>query len=108
MPRPVLRFVSTYLILSAFAATALLIDTWPHQPRSFLQWALLLVIALPVTVLGDWLSEHTLSNPLARVAVSRTKRVRFSWLRIGYCLALYILFAICVVALLYWFQLAMA
>jgi len=99
-----LHFSSIYALISALAAGALLIDTWPSYPRSFLQWGLLLLIGLPVTVLGDWLSDRALSNSLARAIEGRTKDSQLSWLRIGYYLALYMLFAICAVAVLYWLE----
>jgi hypothetical protein len=65
---------------------------------------LLLVIALPVTVLGDWLSEPALSRSLSLAIEARTGGSRISWLRVGYYLALYVLFAICAVAALYWLE----
>jgi hypothetical protein len=100
----ILRYIAVYLIVSLLAALALLVDTWPHYPRSLRSWALLLVIALPVTVLGDWLSDSALSNSLSLAIETRTRGARVSWLRIGYYLALYVLFAICAVAALYWLE----
>lgn len=98
------RYIAVYLIVSLLAALALLVDTWPHYPRSLRPWALLLLIALPVTVLGDWLSDSALSHSLSLAIEARTKGSRISWLRVGYYLALYVLFAICAVAALYWLE----
>jgi hypothetical protein len=100
----ILRFISIYLIVALFAVVALLVDTWPQYPRSPFQWLLLLIIAYPVTILGDWLSEHALSDSLALVIATRTRSARVSWLRITYYLALYVLFGICTLAILYWVQ----
>ncbi|MGH8298071.1 MAG: hypothetical protein ACRES6_02160 [Steroidobacteraceae bacterium] len=100
----ILRFISIYLVVSLLAAVALLVDTWPQYPRALIQWLLLLVIAFPVTILGDWLSDQALSSSLSLVIEARTKGSQISWLRIGYYLALYVLFAICAVAVLYWLQ----
>jgi hypothetical protein len=100
----VLRFIAVYLLVSLLAAAALLVDTWPHYSRSWADWVLLLVIAFPVTVLGDWLTDRALSTSLSLAVEARTKGSRLSWARIGYYLALYVLFAICVVAVLYWLQ----
>jgi hypothetical protein len=100
----VLRFIPIYLIVSVCAALALLADTWPRYPRSLLQWLILLIIALPVTALGDWLSDHALSSSLSLAVEARTRGAQFSWLRIVYYVALYVLFAICAVGILHWFQ----
>lgn len=99
-----IRFISIYLIVSIFAAVALLADSWPRHPRSLLQWILLLIIAVPVTALGEWLSGRALSSSLSLAIEARTRGSQLSWLRIGYYLALYVLFAICAVAILYWIQ----
>jgi len=102
--RSILRYIAAYLIVCLLAAAALLVDTWPHYPRSLRAWALLLVIALPVTVLGDWLTDSALSGSFSLASEARTRGSRIAWLRIGYYLALYVLFAICAVAALYWLQ----
>jgi hypothetical protein len=101
--RGLLRFLSMYLIVSVLAAAALLVDSWPVYPRSPLEWGLLLVITLPVTVLGDWLSDRALSNSLS-LKTKGAKKTRLSWLRIAYGAALYVLFAICAVVILYWLE----
>ena len=99
-----LKFGLIYLVLSLFAATASLVETWPLRPHSPVQWILLFVIALPVTALAEWLSDRALHNPLSRTVEARTRGSRFSWLRIAYVLAMYILFATCIVAIFCWLQ----
>ncbi len=105
MLKRVLRFAAIYLIVSVIAAVALLIDTWPLHPHSIPHWALLFVIALPITLLGEWLSDRALHSSLSLAVEVRTRSSRFSWLRVGCLLALYILFAICAVVVFYWLQL---
>jgi hypothetical protein len=99
-----IRFVLTYLLVAAFAAAALLVDTWPRYPRSVFAWILLLVIALPVTFFGDWLTDQALSTPMSILIDGRPRGVRLTWLRILYYLACYVLFGICTVTVLYWLQ----
>jgi hypothetical protein len=106
MLKKVIRFLLIYLALSSFAVVALFIDTWPHYPHGPLDWGLLFVIALPVTLLGEWLSDNALSSSLSLAVEARAKGHQLSWLRVSYYLALYILFAICAVAAYYWFDLS--
>ena len=74
------------------------------RPRSVVHWSMLFIIALPVTVLGDWLTDGALQSHLSLAVETRTRGSQFSWLRVKYVLALYILFAICAVAIFYWLQ----
>jgi hypothetical protein len=74
---------------------------WPHHPKSLFDWALLFLIALPVTVLGEWLTDGLVNNPLSAIIECGTRRSGFSWTRIAYYLAIYILLAIAAVALFY-------
>ena len=104
MLKAVLRFTRVYLIVSLFAAAALLVDTWPQHPKSLLHWALLFLIALPVTVLGEWLTDGLVNNPVSAIIERGTHRSGFSWTRIAYYLAMYIFFALAAVALFYWAQ----
>lgn len=90
-----------YLGVALFSALALCIDSWPHLSRRPLDWGLLLLIALPVSVLGDWLTDGALSRVLDRK--SRGKG-GLSLMRIGQHLALYVLFAIASVAVFYWLR----
>lgn len=60
--------------------------------------------ALPVTVLGEWLTDGLMNNRLSAMIERGTRRSGFSWTRIAYYLAIYIFFAIAAVALFYWAQ----
>ena len=103
MQRRIFHLTAMYLLVSVFAAAALLIDAWPAHPQSLVQWAPLFVITLPVTVLGDWLTDNGLRG-LSHAALTRTRSLQPPWLRLGYLLALYMLFSICAVALFYWLE----
>jgi hypothetical protein len=49
------------------------------------------VLALPALLLSEWLGEGMLTNPLSKSVDRATANSSFSWLRIGYLLALAIL-----------------
>lgn len=102
MLKSLLRFVMVYLIVSAFASIALLADTWPYHPTSLPAWSFLFVVAIPVTVVGEWLAEGVLNNPVSASVERRTRQTAFSWTRVAYYLAVYVLLGICAVTLYYW------
>ena len=102
MLKSLLRFVIGYLTVSACAGIALLADTWPYHPTSLLAWSFLFVVAVPVTVIGEWLAEGVLNNPVSAIVERRTRQTTFSWTRVVYYLAVYVLLGICAVTLYYW------
>ena len=108
MWKRVLRFFATYVVVCAFAVTALFVDTWPARVRSWREWALLLIVTLPVTELGDWLTDRALSRTLWFGLDVKVSGVKPSWSRIGFCVALCVFFAVCAVGLTYWLQYAMS
>ncbi|HTV51614.1 MAG TPA: hypothetical protein VME21_10510 [Steroidobacteraceae bacterium] len=98
---PTRAALSAYLGVALFSALALSVDSWPHLPRTPLDWALLLLIALPVSVLGDWLTDGALSRILERKGRGRGS---LFFLRLGQHLALYVLFGIASVAVFDWLR----
>ena len=86
-----LRLLLMYLLVAFVAAGLLLLDLWPWHPSSWRAWLLFVVLALPVTLLVEWLGETVLNNPLSRSVDRGTASRSFSWLRIGYLVALAIL-----------------
>jgi len=100
--KKIFRFAVIYLILSALAALGVLIDTWPRYPHSVIQWSILLIIALPLSVLGEWLADRTLRSRMSHAVENRTKGAELSWLRVGYLLALTIVFTVCAVLIFHW------
>jgi hypothetical protein len=102
--KQIVRFLWIYFLVSIFATTALLIDTWPHHPTSILEWVLLFAIALPVTLLGEWLGDGLMDNPLTVRIEHKTRNSKSSGARVAYFVAMLVLLAIGAVALLYWTQ----
>ena len=102
MLKSLLRYVMVYLIVSVCASIALLADTWPHHPTSLLAWSILFVVAIPVTVVGEWLAEGVLNNPVSAAVERRTRQTAFSWTRVVYYLAVYVLLGICALTVYYW------
>ena len=68
------------------------------------EWVLLFAIALPVTLLGEWLGDGLMDNPLTVRIEHKTRNSKLSGARVAYFVAMLVLLAICAVALLYWTQ----
>lgn len=83
-----LRFVAIYLLVAGTTAVFLLISLWPWRPSSLEGWVLYAIWALPVVIAGEWVCDKVLANPVSRVVDRITRPHRFSWLRIGYLVAL--------------------
>jgi hypothetical protein len=62
--------------------------------------------AFPVTVLGEWLGDGLMDNPLTATIERKTRSSKFSWARIACFVAMLVLLAICAVALLYWTEIS--
>jgi hypothetical protein len=92
------------MIVLARAGYLDLIPKRPHHPTSILEWVLLFSIALPVTLLGEWLGDGLMDNPLTVRIERKTRSSKLSGARIAYFVAMLVLLAICAVALLYWTQ----
>ena len=99
-----LRISLKYLVIALAAAGLLLLNLWPWHPSSWRAWLLFVVLALPVTILVEWLAETVLNNPLSKSVDCATASRSFSWLRIGYLVALAILvFALLFLGTRLWF-----
>jgi len=85
------RILLGYLIVATIAAALLLVDLWPWHPTSWRVWLLLVAIALPVLIVGEWFGEALFNNPLSHSVGRATASRSFSWLRIGYLLGLALL-----------------
>ncbi|HEY4211781.1 MAG TPA: hypothetical protein VGM84_09895 [Steroidobacteraceae bacterium] len=108
MWKRLLRFFATYVVVCAFAVTALFVDTWPSRVRSWREWALLLIVTLPVTELGDWLTDRALSRTLWFGLDVKVTGLKPAWSRIGFSVALCVFFAVCAVGLTYCLQYALS
>jgi hypothetical protein len=98
--RRTFRFASVYLSVLAFATTMVLVDTWPEPPGTLIEWLLLLVMIVPVTLIGEWLSEGVLGSSLASAMGGRLPKLR--WSRIAYYLTMCLLFATATVSIFEW------
>ena len=56
------RFLGFYIALSLICAPILLLQLLPFYPRSALGWAILVVAAIPVTVLGELIGNLLFKN----------------------------------------------
>jgi hypothetical protein len=95
-----LRFLLGYLVVALVAAGLLLLNLWPWHPTSWRTWLLFVVLALPITIVGEWFGETALNNRLSKSVDRATASRSFSWVRIAYLLALVLL----VLALLFFGQ----
>ena len=95
-----LRFLLGYLVVALVAAGLLLLNLWPWHPSSWRTWLLFVVLALPITIVVEWLGETVLNKLLSKSVDRATASRSFSWLRIAYLVALVLL----VLALLFFGQ----
>ena len=86
-----LRLLLRYLVVALAAAGLLLLNLWPWHPASWRAWLLFVVLALPVMIVGEWLAETVLNNPLSKSVDRATASRSFSWFRIGHLLGLALL-----------------
>jgi len=82
------RFFAFYFLIAVLAAVALLIPLCPWHPWSVRSWIMYIALALPVMVVGEWVGDRLLSNPLSDVVERRTRGRRFSWVRVAYVVSL--------------------
>jgi hypothetical protein len=87
-----LRFLGFYLALSLICAPILLLHLLPFRPRSALGWVILVVAAVPVTVLGELIGDFLLKNRISASVDHGTRGTSLSWIRIGYVLCVFISF----------------
>src|SRR5215475_1654340 len=93
MRRP-LAFISAWIVLSLIVAGGFLLSLWPHRPHSALGWALLIILALPLAALGEFLGERLIfHNDLAAALNSLGSGFVPSLVRILYVLLIYLVLA---------------
>jgi uncharacterized membrane protein YqgA involved in biofilm formation len=91
----IIKFIGIYLSFSFIAAIGLLILSFPDIPESPKQWLILFVVALPVTIVGEFIGIGIQKNPLGSHIQNKTKNKEFSWLRIIYALiAMFVVFLV--------------
>lgn len=69
------------------AAVLWLVFAFPWHPKSPLGWALLFLLALPMTLAGEFVGDKLLNSRPGRYVEKKTKHKSFSCLRIVYVLA---------------------
>ena len=97
--KSVLRFVAIYFALSAALGAVVLVSSFPARPSSWLGWLGLFVLVIPLTLAGEVVGQSLHRNQIARAVERRTQSKRFSWLRLGYLLALGLVVAATVVSI---------
>jgi polyferredoxin len=86
-----LKIIVAYIALSAIAAVFILIGLFPWHPITAGGWGLLLVLALPLTIVGELIGEALWRNRLAQAVEKKTKERSLSGLRILYALVVMLL-----------------
>lgn len=74
-------------VLAAIAGFGMLLSVFPRHPQTFKGWVWLFVLALPITLLGEFLGDRLWKNRLAQTIEQRTANQTLSLLRIAYGLA---------------------
>lgn len=97
--RKLLPLVAVWLGLSVLMAGWFLLSSWPAHPRSPLGWTILVVGALPLALLGEYLGDRLIfPNRLDRVGSG----FGASTVRITYALVCILALAAILVVALYW------
>ena len=85
--RKIVPLLGGWLFLSIAAAALVLLWSWPWRPHSALGWGVVLLGALPLTVLGEYLAERLiLESPLGTRLDALGAGAKASALRITYVL----------------------
>jgi hypothetical protein len=84
--KSLLRFVVAYVLLSAVLGLLALVSSFSARPSSWVGWALMFAMVIPVTLAGELVGEVLHRNRVARAVAQRTEGSGFSWLRLGYLL----------------------
>jgi hypothetical protein len=84
------RIATAYVVLSLVLGGLALLQGFPQRPTTWLGWASLFALVLPVTVAGEFVGELLFRNRMSRAVEQRTQQRSFSWLRIAYVLFLFL------------------
>jgi hypothetical protein len=57
-PRRLLTIFGAWVFLSIIVAAGFLLSLWPHHPHSALGWVVLVITALPLAALGEFLGNR--------------------------------------------------
>jgi hypothetical protein len=81
-----LRFLVICLVLSVVSVAMMLVYSFPDRPSTWLGWLTCFLLAIPLTLLGEFVGEMLQRNRLAQAVAQRTQHSGFSWMRICYML----------------------
>jgi hypothetical protein len=85
--RKFIRLFGLWLVASIVVAAFALLWIWPWRPHSVLGWSILLIAALPLTTVGEYLVERfVFGSPLGARLDALGSGVTASALRILYVL----------------------
>ena len=91
----VIKIAGIYVALSAIAAIGVLIGVFPKHPTTLNGWLLLLALALPLTIAGEFVGEAIWHNRIAKAIESQTVGRNLSVLRVLYAfVAMLLLFGL--------------
>lgn len=85
-----LRVLGIYALVSGLLAGLMLLQAFPARPETAIGWILLFVLALPLTLAGEWAGDKLLNNKLGRYVDDKTKGQRVSFVRIIFGLGVYL------------------
>ena len=97
-----LTFVVLYLAVSTVAVLALLVGVFPYHPKTITGWALLFVLALPLTLAGELVGEFFWGNRITQAIAARSSGSSLSLLRLGYAFAVMLLFFVLALGVQSW------
>jgi len=97
-----LTFVVLYLVLSTIAVVVLLAGAFPYHPKTLTGWALLFALALPLTLIGEFVGEFFWRNRIAGAMVARSSGNSLSLLRMSYAFVVMLLFFVVAFGIHYW------
>ena len=103
-----LRFLGFYFALTLICAPVFLLQLLPFYPKSAFGWVVLVVAAVPVTVLGELVGDFLFKNRVSVAVDRRTKGSSVSWIRIVYVLGVFlVLIAVVVLGIWAWSRLVL-
>jgi hypothetical protein len=87
MTASVLRFIGIYLALALVVGVLALLQLWPWQPKTVVGWGALLILALPVTVAGEWIGQRIFNRRMSDSLGASAEPGSIAWMRVAYGVA---------------------
>jgi hypothetical protein len=99
MTASVLKFIGIYLALALAAGVMALLQLWPWQPKTAIGWGALLILALPVTVAGEWIGQRIFNKRVSDSLGASAEPGSIAWMRVAYGVAVVVVIAAAVGAI---------